>query len=139
MPPGNPARLLNLADREFRQLTEQKSAAPPPPRRFRPIRLNAARFDQSWDRKRGSAARMMAVLLREDDTTLQQRVCESDRAAKTYADAVDWLQRESVYLRKVSRLLDTAAGRVSVVLERCQSEHTTAAEGRKEVAGQPAT
>ena len=81
---------------------------------------------------------MMAVLLREDDSTLQQRVCENDRAAKTYADTADWLQRESIYLRKVSRLLDTAAGRVSVVLERCQSERTAAVEGRKEVAGQPA-
>jgi hypothetical protein len=76
----------------------------------------------------------MAVLLREDDTTLQRRVCENDRSAKTYADAVSWLQRESIYLRKVSRLLDTAAGRISVVLERCQGGHspnpnTSAGEG----------
>ena len=119
MPPGNPARLLKLADREFRQLTEDRAAAPPTPRKFKAVRLNTARFDQSWDRKRGSAARLMAVLLREDDSALHQRVCESERAAKTYADAAGWLQRESVYLRKVSRLLDTAAGRVEAVLERC--------------------
>lgn len=126
MPPGNPTRLLTLADREFRQLTEDRSAAPPAPRRFKPVRLNVARFDQSWDRKRGSAARLMAVLLREDDSALHQRVCESDRAAKTYADAADWLQRESAYLRKVSRLLDTAAGRVEAVLERCAVNQTPA-------------
>ena len=126
MPPGNPARLFKLADREFRQLTEDRSAAPPAPRRFKPVRLNAARFDQSWDRKRGSAARLMAVLLREDDAALHQRVCESERAAKTYADAADWLQRESVYLRKVSRLLDTAAGRVEAVLERCAAQQVSA-------------
>jgi hypothetical protein len=46
MAPGNPIYLLKLADREFRQLTE---ARPPPfsTRRFKPIRLNATRFDQS--------------------------------------------------------------------------------------------
>ena len=126
MPSGNPTRLLTLADREFRQLTEDRSAAPPAPRRFKPVRLNVTRFDQSWDRKRGSAARLMAVLLREDDSALHQRVCESERAAKTYADAADWLQRESVYLRKVSRLLDTAAGRVEAVLERCSAQQVSA-------------
>lgn len=89
MPLGNPTRLLKLADREFRQLTEDRSATPPAPRKFRPVRLNVARFDQSWDRKRGSAARLMAVLLREDDSALHQRVCESERSAKTYADAAD--------------------------------------------------
>ena len=43
---------------------------PPPPssaRRFKPIRLNATRFDQSWDRMRGAAVRLTAVLLQEDD------------------------------------------------------------------------
>jgi hypothetical protein len=126
MPPGNPARLLKLADRGFRQLTEDRTAAPPAPRKFKAVRLNTARFDQSWDPKRGSAARLMAVLLREDDSALHQRVCESERAAKTYADAADWLQRKSVYLRKVSRLLDTAAGRVEAVLERCSAQQASA-------------
>lgn len=118
MPPGNPARLLKLADREFRQLTEDP-APQPSTRKFKPIKLNAARFDTSWDRKRGAAVRLTAVLLREDDTALQQRVCENERTAKTYADAADWLQRESAYLRKIARLLDTAGGRLSVVLTRC--------------------
>jgi hypothetical protein len=68
----------------------------------------------------------MAVLLREDDAALHQRVCESERSAKTYSDAADWLQRESAYLRKVARLLDTAAGRVEVVLERCSAEQQSA-------------
>ena len=48
-------------------------------RRFKPLKLNAARFDQSWDRKRGAAVRLTAVLLQEDDTTLQGRVCENDK------------------------------------------------------------
>jgi hypothetical protein len=118
MPPGNPARLLKLADREFRQLTEDP-APQPSTRKFKPIKLNAARFDTSWDRKRGAAVRLTAVLLREDDVTLQQRVCENERTTKTYSEAVDWLQRESAYLRKIARLLDKAGGRLSIVLGRC--------------------
>ena len=119
MPPGNPAHLFKLADREFRQLTEERKIPPPANRKFKPIKLNAARFDSGWDRKRGAAVRLTAVLLREDDAALQQRVCENERTAKTYADAADWLQRESAYLRKIARLLDTAGGRLSVVLTRC--------------------
>ena len=68
--------------------------------------------------------RLTGVLLREDDSTLEWRVCESERSAKTYADAADWLQRESAYLRKIARLLDTAGGRLTAVLVRCQSTHT---------------
>lgn len=132
MPPGNPTRLLKLADREFRQLTEDRSDPLPTPRKFKSMRLNITRFDKSWDRKRGSAARLMAVLLREDDSTLHRRVCESEGTAKTYADAVGLLQRESVYLRKVSRLLDTAAGRISVVLERCQSDPNAVRPGNRD-------
>jgi|SRR6185437_15686884 len=125
MPPGNPARLFKLADREFRQLTEDRQPPQPSTRKFKPIKLNASRFDNAWDRKRGAAVRLTAVLLREDDVTLQQRVCENERSAKTYSDAADWLQRESAYLRKIARLLDTAGGRLSVVLTRC-SESTGA-------------
>jgi hypothetical protein len=44
---------------------------------------------------------LTAVLLREDDTTLQRRVCENDKTVKTYATAADWLARESAYLRTV--------------------------------------
>jgi len=118
MAPGNPVRLLKLADREFRQLTGIR-AAPAPTRKFKPIRLNAARLDHSWDRKRGAAVRLTAVLLREDDTTLQQRVCESEQTVKTYSNAADWLARESAYLRKIARLLDTAGERLGAVLQRC--------------------
>ena len=117
MSPGNPARLLKLADREFRQLTEQPTI--PSARKFKPIRLNVARFDPSWDRKRGAAMRLTAVLLREDDGTLERRVCENEKSVKTYATAAEWLARESAYLRKVARLLDTAGGRLSAVLGRC--------------------
>ena len=117
MAAGNPARLLKLADREFRQLTEQPVV--PTARKFKPLRLNVARFDPSWDRKRGAAMRLTAVLLLEDDSALERRVCENEKTAKTYATAAEWLQRESAYLRKVARLLDTAGGRLMAVLGRC--------------------
>jgi hypothetical protein len=126
MPPAA-SRLLTLADREFRELTG-KPVALPPARRFKPIKLNAARFDGAWDRKRGSAMRLTSVLLREDDTALQARVCADQRSVKTYADAADWLQRESAYLRKVARLLDTAGGRLVTVLARCQLSESVAAD-----------
>lgn len=65
--------------------------------------------------------RLTAVLLGEDDTTLERRICESERSVKTYTDAADWLQRESAYLRKVARLLDTAGTRVVTVLGWCKA------------------
>jgi hypothetical protein len=40
--------------------------------------------------------------------------------------AADWLARESAYLRKMARSLDTAGGRLSAVLGRCQSEQASA-------------
>jgi hypothetical protein len=118
MPPIQ-VRLLQLADREFRQLTG-KPAAIEPTRKFKPVKLNASRFDSSWERKRGATVRLTAVLLREDDSMLERRVCEDEHSAKTYAQAVAWLRRQSVQLRKVAGLLDTAGARLTAVLTRCQ-------------------
>jgi hypothetical protein len=119
----SPVRLLTLADREFRQLTG-KPFAVEPDKKFKPLKLNPARFGADWDRKRGAAVRLTPVLLREDDSALQARVCENDKTVKTYSNAAEWLQRESAYLRKVAKLLDTAGGRLSAVLTRCQSAQT---------------
>ena len=123
MSPGNMPRLLTLADREFRQITG-KPVIQPPTRKFKPMRLNPAKFDSAWDRKRGAAVRLTAVLLGEDDATLEQRVCRDERTRKTYVAAADWLQRESAYLRKMARLLDTAGGRITSVLGRCKATAT---------------
>lgn len=85
MSPGNPSRLLKLADREFRQLTG-KPVAPVPSRKFKPVKLNAAKFDSAWDRKRGAAESALrrqtieAGALEESDTRPQLRVV-STRAA----------------------------------------------------------
>jgi hypothetical protein len=121
MTEGNPVRLLKLADREFQTLTG-KPAAPEPSRKFKPMKLKAARFDQSWDRKRGAAVRLTSVLLSEDDAALERRVCENEKSTKDYAHAADWVLRESAYLRRIARLLDTAGSRLTVVLARCGRE-----------------
>jgi hypothetical protein len=113
------SRLMSLVDREFRQLVETPEPIAPA-RKFKPMKLKAARFDRSSDRKRGSAARLMAVVLREDDASLERRVCENAQAAKMYQGAATLLQRESAYLRKMAKLLDTAGGRVAAVLTRCR-------------------
>jgi hypothetical protein len=49
MPTANPTHLLKLADREFRQLTEERLRTPSD-RKFQPMKLNASKFDSSWDR-----------------------------------------------------------------------------------------
>lgn len=118
---ANRVNLLTLADREFRQLTNKKPTLDPV-KKFKPIRLNLNRFDTSWDRKRGAAVRMMGVLLQEDDATLEQRVCENAKSARTYAEAADWMQREAAYFKKMARLLETAGSRVGALVIRC-SQH----------------
>ena len=125
MPFTNRANLLSFADREFRQLTEKPQAPVAAMKRFKPMRMNLSKFDAAWDRKRGSALRLMGVLLREDGAELVRRVCESEKSAKTYAQAAEWMQRESAYLRKLTRLLDTAGGRVASVVMRCQGAQET--------------
>lgn len=62
---------------------------------------------------------MMAVVLRESDQELTQRVCASTQSATTYRGAADWLAGEAQALRKHVRHLESAAGRLAVVLQRC--------------------
>ena len=66
------------------------------------MKLNVARFDNAWERKRGAAVRLTAVLLREDDSTLERRVCENEVSAKTDAAAMAWLATRVHPLRKVA-------------------------------------
>ena len=84
--PTKSVRLIQLADREFRQLTG-KPVPVQPNRKFRPVKLNAAQFENGWGRKRVAAVRLTAVLLREDDSALERRVCESGDSVRTYTGA----------------------------------------------------
>jgi hypothetical protein len=90
MPTNNRTRLIALTQREFeRQVGEPVTL--PTTKSFRPMKLKLARFDRSWDRRRGNAMRLTGVLLNEGDTDMQRRVCENGATAKTYASAVSWL------------------------------------------------
>src|SRR5690349_14543546 len=100
---GSRIHLLTLADREFKR--EAKAPAKAATRRnFKALNIRLSKFNSSWDRKRGSAARFMAILLREDSAALHQRVCIDERASKTYGATVEWFQAEARYLRKIAGL-----------------------------------
>lgn len=114
----NRLRLLALSDREFSR--EHQAPAPAPRnRKFRAVRLSLSKYDSSWDRRRGAAARLMAVLLREGDEELTERVCQDAKICSTYRGAVEWLTGEARLLRKHVERMETAASRLSVVLQRC--------------------
>jgi hypothetical protein len=99
--PLNQVRLFALADREFRELTN-KPPTIEPTRKFKPVKLNVARFDNTRERKRGAAVRLTAFVLREDDSTLERRVCENEVSAKTYAEAMAWLRQPSSQSRQAA-------------------------------------
>lgn len=115
----NKTKLHAFSEREFQRQTGEPVSLPPT-KRFRAMTLNLARYDASWDRKRGAAARLMAVVLRESDEQLTQRVCASPQSATTYRGATEWLAGEAQVLRKHVRHLESAAGRLAVVLQRCE-------------------
>lgn len=106
-------RLFALAEKEFK-----KSRTTPTETKFRGLKMNVSKFDAGWDRKRGTAARMMSVILKEDDATLLRRVSTNGGTGKTYADAAVWFRREAEYLRRIAALMDQAADRLTVVLDR---------------------
>ncbi len=120
MAPGHAPALLKLADREFRRLTD-KPATVQPDRKFKPIKLNLDRLEAGWERKRGAAMRLTAVVLRDDDTALKGRVCGDERSRKTYSQAAEWLQREAALMRRMAKLMDTAGERLTAVLPRRES------------------
>lgn len=128
MPAVNRMRLHALADREFKRESKSPTRSPAPAR-FRGIKVSLAKYDTAWDRKRGTAARLMAVLVRESDDELTERVCEDAQSARTYRGASDWLTGEARYLRKLATMMDTAAGRLSVVLQRCGHPAPPAGQG----------
>lgn len=125
MSPINRLRLLALSEREFKRIAIETTAAPVRGK-FRGMKMKVEQFDVGWDRKRGAAARLTGVLLREDDAALERRVCENTQSASTYRDAACWLQREATYLRKMARLQELAGKRLTAVLSRCMSSDQAA-------------
>jgi hypothetical protein len=129
VPIANRMRLMNLADHEFKRESSEPSAPVASGRSFRGWRLNIAKFDQSWDRKRGSAMRMTGVLLNEDSAALQARVCADERATDTYASAADWLAKEAQALRKTAKMHETVSSRLRAVIDRCRASRAPENQG----------
>lgn len=91
------------------------------------MKVDANKYDESWDHKRRAAVRLMMVVLKEDDRALLERV-GAEGMTKTYGDTTEWFRREAGVLRKTAAMLETAAGRVTTVLKRQRermSEATT--------------
>ena len=106
--PGKIGRLLALSDAEFsrrrKQPTQQKN--------FKARPIDVRKFDRAWERYRGAAVRMMAVVLREDSDGLYAKVSAEPKTAATLADAVGWLQKEAELLRQTADRHDLAASRL---------------------------
>lgn len=115
------SRLLALSDAEFGR---KRPALPRT--RFKALNVNLVKLSTDWDRQRGAAARMMAVILREDSETLLDKVSSDPERADAFADAVDWLGKEATYLRKVATRMDVAASRLSAAVSRYREQATAA-------------
>lgn len=126
--PINATRLMKISRREYEREIEQP-AQPPLRTTFKGARIRLARFDRTWDLKRGSAARLMSVLLSEDSAALQARVCESERATQDYEGAVEWFAREAQTLRRTATMHDTVSSRLRAVIERCRTSRDPAQGG----------
>ncbi len=109
-------RLMSLAEREF-----NTNRAPPIRRKFKGMKLDLSKFEPSWDRRRGRAARLMAVLLRDDEQALYQRVSVDAATAGTFGEVVLTFKREATLLRRTAGLFETAAERIASVLLRYRS------------------
>lgn len=106
-------RLLSLAEREF-----NSNRAAPVLRKFKGMKIDTSKLDDSWDRRRGSAVRTMAVLLRDDHEALGDRVNVDGKTREAFKDAVSWFKKEAAYLRKIAARYDIVAGRLAAVLSR---------------------
>jgi hypothetical protein len=111
---------MKLSRLEYEREVQQPHQ-PPTRKTFTGKRLRLSRYARDWDLKRGSAARLMSILIGADSETLQARVCESDRATRDYEGAVEWFAKEAQTLRQTAAMHDTVSSRLQVVLERCRA------------------
>ena len=106
--PGKIGRLLALSDAEF----GRRRKAPPQRKTFKGRPIDLAKFDRAWERYRGAAVRVMAVVLREDSESLFTKVTSDAKTMATFTDAVGWLQKEAELLRKMAERHELAASRL---------------------------
>lgn len=124
------SRLLALSDSEF-----SKSRAAPLRQRFKGRNVNLNQLGKDWERQRGAAARMMGVVLREDSESLYQKVSADPATAATFAEAVGWLEKEAIYLRKTAGRMELAVSRLGSAIGR----YRTSLAAGDHVAGAPAS
>jgi hypothetical protein len=106
--PSKLGRLLALSDSEFKRRRTQL----PKLKKFKAKPIDVRKFDGEWQRERGAAVKLMAVVLREDSDGLFAKVSATPETAATFADAIAWLLKEGELLRKTAERHDTAAARL---------------------------
>lgn len=114
------SRLLALSDAEF---DRKRPAATR--RRFKPLNVSLAKYGTDWERRRGAAVRLMAVILGESSESLYAKISADAQTAQDFVDAAQWLRGEATYFRKAANRLDTAVARLHSVIRRHQ-EHDQA-------------
>lgn len=110
------ARLLAFSDAEFGL---NRTATPVRPR-FKARKVNLTALDTDWDRRRGAAARMMAIVLRDDSESLLAKMEADPVKAESFSDAAAWLRKEATLLRKTAGRMDLAVARLTAVIARRQ-------------------
>ena len=115
--PSKLGRLLALSDAEFRR----KRTQPAKVKAFKAKPIDVRTFDGEWERHRGAAVRMMAVVMREDSEGLFSKVSVDPQTAGTFAEAICWLTKEAELLRKTASRHDLAAARLMSAVCRYRS------------------
>lgn len=125
-------RLLALSDSEYkRKRTEPVRST------FKGRSIDVRKLGKDWERQRGGAARLAAMLLREDSEGLYAKVAADPQTAITFADAVGWLKKEAELLAKVVERHELAASRLRSAVCRYRAAQQQPAAEQQASAGAP--
>lgn len=116
------SRLLALSDAEFDRKRPTATR-----RRFKPLNVSLAKYGTDWERRRGAAIRLMAVVLGESSESLYAKISADAQTARDFVDAAQWLRGEATYFRKAANRLDTAVARLHSVILRYQDREQSLA------------
>lgn len=125
-------RLMSLSDAEY---TRKRTT--PTRQRFKPVKVDLLKLNPEWDRERGAAARMTAVILGHDSDSLLQTVSADAETAATFADAVAWLEKEARTLRKIAGRHEVAVTRLTSALCRYKASQHAAPSASSAEASAP--
>ena len=105
--PSKMGRLLALTDAEFK-----RKRAEPQRYTFKGRSIDLRKLGKAWEKERGAAARMAAIVLREDSEGLFAKVSADPQTAATFAEAIGWLKKEAELLTKAVERHEIAASRL---------------------------